>query len=109
LSDIPTGVMGEGLIFTEGLSIEVIRRGKVTRDGQWQCKECGEVFPYATDLSRHLEEVDSGLFCSNCHKELDDDAITWTWESRGEFWGQPCSERVPTGYTCNKCGHSDQL
>ncbi len=109
MSDTPTGIMGEGLIFTEGISIEVIKRGRVTKDGSWQCKECGDTFPHATDLSKHLKSVDAGEVCSNCHKPIDDDLVTWTTESRGEFWGTPCSERVPTGYTCPHCGHKEDL
>jgi rubredoxin len=101
--------MGGGLIFIDGVSIEVIKRGRLTKDGRWVCKVCELEFTDAKGLSDHLYQVDSECYCSNCHTYLADDAITWVSESRGEFWGTPCSERVPTGYTCQSCGYTDKL
>ena len=47
--------------------------------------------------------------CHGCGEPLADEDIISHNESRGEFWGEPCSERVPDGYQCSKCGHREML
>ncbi len=32
--------------------------------------------------------------CCNCGKEFDADEVKIVEESRGEFWGMPCTERM---------------
>jgi len=46
--------------------------------------------------------------CDECDKELVDEEIITVFESRGEFWGAPCSEEVVIGYECVNCGHSEK-
>jgi hypothetical protein len=48
-------------------------------------------------------------YCTECGARLDDENIHSVWESRGEFWGAPCSEQVLTGYTCQACGHEEEF
>lgn len=55
----------------------------------------------------HYSDCDEVEFCAECGHPLDDEDFTSTLESRGEFWGAPCSERVTTGYTCGFCGHNE--
>ena len=47
--------------------------------------------------------------CDECKAELQDEDIHSVYESRGEFWGAPCSEEVVTGYTCKNCGHTEEF
>jgi hypothetical protein len=35
--------------------------------------------------------------------------IRTAFESRGEFWGAPCSEEVVVGFECPNCGHYTEL
>lgn len=44
-------------------------------------------------------------FCEDCGTELSDEDFKTSYESRGEFWGAPCSEQVLLGYTCHDCGY----
>lgn len=44
-----------------------------------KCEECGNVF------------------------DMDDARIEEVWESRGEFWGMPCREKMVYVY-CPECG-----
>ena len=46
---------------------------------RYKCYECGEVF------------------------EEDDIILKEVWESRGEYWGVPCSEKMVYAY-CPHCG-----
>lgn len=47
--------------------------------------------------------------CEGCGEELDDEDVRSVYESRGEFWGAPCSECVLTGYTCSNCGYEAEF
>jgi len=47
--------------------------------------------------------------CDECKKELLDEEIITQFESRGEFWGAPCSEEIVTGYKCSSCGYSEDF
>jgi len=44
-------------------------------------------------------------FCESCGERLDDEEVNSCYESRGEFWGAPCSENIVTGYKCGNCGY----
>ena len=48
-------------------------------------------------------------YCENCGEKLDDEDINQVSESRGEYWGAPCSEMVVTGYSCSKCGYEEEF
>jgi hypothetical protein len=47
--------------------------------------------------------------CSSCGFPIKDEDWIKSSESRGEFWGAPCSETIVTGYCCSKCGHTEEL
>lgn len=49
----------------------------------------------------------SSNFCCDCGTKLDDEDIKTSTESRGEFWGAPCSETIIVGYKCPSCGHNE--
>lgn len=57
-----------------------------------------------TDYFYDCGETD---YCAECGAVLDDEDFTRQYESRGEFWGVPCSECITTGYECSKCGNSE--
>lgn len=46
----------------------------------------------------------SKLKCLECGNVFDDDEISYWSESRGEFWGEPCSEEMSG---CPHCGSGD--
>lgn len=46
------------------------------------------------------------LICYNDHV-FDECDLEWIEESRGEFWGMPCSERVPVCPFCRTDGITD--
>jgi len=46
--------------------------------------------------------------CASCKFKLSDENFSTVFESRGEFWGAPCSEEICTGYECPNCGHTEQ-
>ena len=56
----------------------------------------------------------SKLKCLECGNVFDDDEISYWSESRGEFWGEPCSEEMSgcpycggdyeDAYECEECG-----
>ena len=48
--------------------------------------------------------------CDNCEYKFDldklsDEQFIGAYESRGEFWGAPCSEYMVYGCYCPECGH----
>jgi hypothetical protein len=43
-------------------------------------------------------------YCPWCGKKYSDDDFHYVRESRGEFWGAPCSEEVIDYITCHYCG-----
>ena len=43
--------------------------------------------------------------CENCGSKITDEDYLTDFESRGEFWGAPCSEEVVYGYSCPACKH----
>ena len=46
--------------------------------------------------------------CDHCDEPIDVGSTIWvaTWsESRGEFWGAPCSETMQSVW-CNECAHT---
>lgn len=47
--------------------------------------------------------------CDDCGHPLNDEDYQGEYESRGEFWGAPCSEYVTTGYSCSNCGHHENF
>jgi len=51
--------------------------------------------------STHLE------YCTDCGEKLDDEDIRTASESRGEFWGAPCSETIVVGFECSSCGYKE--
>lgn len=55
----------------------------------------------------HFSDGGECLYCAECGEVLDDESFTSQYESRGECWGAPCSERISTGYTCSSCGHDE--
>lgn len=48
-------------------------------------------------------------YCEKCGRELDDEDLHSVWESRGEFWGAPCSENILIGYKCGGCGYENKF
>ncbi len=42
--------------------------------------------------------------CNECGHVITDDDYIIESESRGEFWGQECSENIVTGHICSQCG-----
>ncbi len=42
--------------------------------------------------------------CPECNEPMIEEHYITVWESRGEFWGAPCSEEIVTGYKCPFCG-----
>lgn len=48
-------------------------------------------------------------YCTECGNELDDEDVITVNESRGEFWGAPCSETIVTGYHCSHCGYKEDI
>jgi len=49
----------------------------------------------------------SSDYCHKCGTKLDDEDIRTSTESRGEFWGAPCSETIVVGYKCHGCGYTE--
>ena len=43
--------------------------------------------------------------CESCGKIITEEEYITNFESRGEFWGAPCSEEVVIGYHCKECGY----
>lgn len=39
--------------------------------------------------------------CSECGKVIDDDDVVCVEESRGEYWGSPCCEKMYYSPCCN--------
>jgi|WetSurMetagenome_2_1015567.scaffolds.fasta_scaffold1467109_1 hypothetical protein len=60
---------------------------------------------------RHNTDVEQCEGCSVIFKwdKLPDENVKTEWESRGEFWGAPCSERVVVGWQCPGCGHYNSM
>lgn len=56
----------------------------------------------------YFYDSDELVYCENCGGKLDDEDIHQVSESRGEFWGAPCSETVIIGYKC-KCGFEEKF
>jgi hypothetical protein len=48
-------------------------------------------------------------YCSECGEKLDDEDIITSTESRGEFWGAPCSETIITAFKCSHCGYREDM
>ena len=48
-------------------------------------------------------------YCSNCGELLNGEDIKTIRESRGEFWGAPCSETIIVGYMCSKCKYKEDF
>lgn len=52
--------------------------------------------------------------CDSCDDyfiwdKIDDTLIRTQNESRGEFWGAPCFERVVVGWICPGCTHYNEM
>ncbi len=47
-------------------------------------------------------------YCGYCGEKLDEEDIRTANESRGEFWGAPCSECIVIGYNCPHCGEEER-
>lgn len=47
--------------------------------------------------------------CRECGAELIEEDYYGGNESRGEFWGAPCSEYVVYGYVCHECGYKEEF
>jgi len=48
--------------------------------------------------------------CPSCCKLLDEEeGYEGNYESRGEFWGSPCSEYVVTKIKCIYCGYEENI
>ena len=47
--------------------------------------------------------------CDKCGTLLENNEIQGSYESRGEFWGSPCSEFVVYGYQCKACGFMEEF
>jgi hypothetical protein len=80
------------------------------------CESCGkELMYFDEDASEfvEMEHCSCGgcelVYCGNCGEKLDDDDIRQVWESRGEFWGAPCSECMVVGYCCHECGWEEEF
>lgn len=58
-----------------------------------------EILKLATDI------VDFDKICLECGHLISDEEYITVFESRGEFWGSPCSEEVVIGYNCGNCGN----
>ena len=71
---------------------------------EFECDRCEEEFPTIEELKAH--QNDDGR-CDGCCAYICDEDYHTEYESRGEFWGAPCEERICTGYTCSKCGHQE--
>lgn len=56
---------------------------------------------YFYECGIHLE------YCTDCGAKLDDEDIKTATESRGEFWGAPCSETIVVGVHCHTCGFDE--
>lgn len=52
------------------------------------------------------EQID---YCEECKAVITDEDYLSEYESRGEYWGMPCSERVVYGYKCPVCGHRGEF
>ena len=68
----------------------------------------------ANDLKRkeQMEETKMSEFddyCTECKEGIKDEDYIQVSESRGEFWGAPCSEMVVIGYKCKNCGHEEEF
>jgi hypothetical protein len=53
------------------------------------------------------------IWCEKCNKawdwdKLPDEQVKVVYESRGEFWGAPCSEPVCYGWYCD-CGYYNEV
>lgn len=53
-------------------------------------------------------------YCEGCDMffvwtDLPDESIKTIRESRGEFWGAPCSEEIVAGWECPSCGHYNDI
>jgi len=59
--------------------------------------------------SNHFYDTGKCDYCEECGKELDDEELHSVWESRGEFWGAPCSEQMLVGYKCGSCGFENKF
>lgn len=68
----------------------------------------GEQIPEPTpdNTDKRLCDTHEGYYCELCYEELADDDVFGEYESRGEFWGAPCSEYVAHGYVCHSCGET---
>lgn len=67
------------------------------------CMECGEPFE-DDECPVHGKYVSAMIYCPYCGEKYDDDDYHIVYESRGEFWGAPCSEPVLYWVDCHNCG-----
>jgi hypothetical protein len=61
-------------------------------------------------------KVSAGIWeqCESCNDyfiwdKLSDEYVRTQNESRGEYWGAPCFERVVVGWICPGCTHYNEM
>ena len=70
---------------------------------EWKGHKVWEDKDYFYDNSCKLE------YCNECGNKLKDEDIKTQNESRGEFWGAPCSETIVIGFKCSSCGYEEEI
>lgn len=67
------------------------------------CESCGAELLVPNARCDECDGCDLA-YCPWCGNKYADDDYHTVWESRGEFWGAPCSEEVIDYVTCHYCG-----
>jgi hypothetical protein len=108
-----------GLARGEETDLDIVHHASGANGTTWRieyrmkdiCKGCDQK---SSDCQKDKPKCGKDMvFCDSCDAgfewdKVPDSNVKIVYESRGEFWGAPCSEPVCYGWTC-ACGHYNEL